>query len=130
LFGKRGVRRVVAVDPRLRVEVSFEAPTTLLGLQGSTSARMYRPRVPIRPWKAKAKACLRHRTGELATWKGIGNGHYLADGSVSYRGALTFSSSSPKLSRLNAVAGAFEFEVAADGHDQGPHLGVEVSRRV
>jgi hypothetical protein len=34
---------------------------------------------------------------------------------LSYRGALTFSSSTPTLSRLSAVAGAFEFEVAFDG---------------
>jgi len=32
--GRRNGRRVVAVEPRLKVEVSFEAPTTLIGLQG------------------------------------------------------------------------------------------------
>jgi hypothetical protein len=40
----------------------------------------------------------------------------LADGAVSYRGAVYYSAASPKLTRLNTVAGVFEFEVDANGN--------------
>ena len=53
--------------------------------------------------------------GETATWKGQGVGKFLDGGAVSYRGAVYYSTASPKLARLNTVAGVFEFEVDADG---------------
>jgi len=37
------------------------------------------------------------------------------DGSIQYRGAVHFHTNSPKFSKLNGVAGAFEYNVAADG---------------
>ena len=113
--GKRSGRRVVAVDPRLRVEVSFEAPTMLLGLNGLNVGTYVSSTRPDQTLEGEGQGVFASPDGEMATWKAVGNGHYLADGAVSYRGGLTFSSSSPKLSRLNAVAGVFEFEVAADG---------------
>jgi hypothetical protein len=113
--GKRGVRRVTAVEPRLLVEVSFEAPTTLLGLQGLNVGTYVSSTRPDQTLAGEGQGVFAAPNGELATWKGIGNGRYLPDGAVSYRGAVTFSSSTPTLSKLNAVAGAFEFEVAADG---------------
>jgi hypothetical protein len=113
--GKRGGRRVVAVEPRLEVEVSFEAPTTLLGLQGLNIGTYVSSTRADQTLQGEGQGVFAAPDGELATWKGVGNGRYLADGSLSYRGGLTFSSNTPKLSRLNAVAGAFEFEVAADG---------------
>lgn len=63
----------------------------------------------------------------LSTWKGVGNGRYLANGAVSHRGALAFSSSSPALQRLNAVAGAFEFEVDAGGNTHSKIWGWKLS---
>lgn len=38
------------------------------------------------------------------------------DGTVSYRGALFYSTASPSLARLNSVATVFEFEVDAEGN--------------
>jgi hypothetical protein len=35
---------------------------------------------------------------------------------VSYRGSLTYSTTSPKLARLNSIAGVFEFDSDADGN--------------
>jgi hypothetical protein len=113
--GTRGTRRVMAVDPRLRVEVSFEAPTTVLGLRGLNVGTYVSSTRPDQTLEAEGHGVFATPEGELATWKGIGNGRYLPDGAVSYRGAVIFSASSPTLSKLNAVAGAFEFEVSADG---------------
>jgi hypothetical protein len=113
--GKRGTRRVVEVDPRLRVEVSFEAPTTLAGLAGLNVGTYVSSTRPDGTLDGEGQGVFASPDGEMATWKGIGNGRYLPDGAVSYRGALTFSSSTARLSKLNAVAGVFEFEVSADG---------------
>ena len=54
--------------------------------------------------------------GQMATWKGQGVGKLQADGSVNYRGAIFYSTESPKLARLNTVAVVFEFEVDAKGN--------------
>ena len=113
--GKRGTRRVIAVEPKLQVEVSFEAPTQVLGLQGLNVGTYVSSTRADQTLEGEGHGVFAAPGGEIATWKGIANGHYLADGAVSYRGAITFSSSSPTLSRLNAVAGVFEFEVSADG---------------
>ncbi|HEV8397888.1 MAG TPA: hypothetical protein VGQ37_26595 [Vicinamibacterales bacterium] len=103
------------MDPRLRVEVSFEAPTTLLGLNGLNVGTYMSSTRSDQTLEGEGRGVFASPDGEMATWKGVGNGRYLPDGAVSYRGGLAFTSSTPKLSRLNAVAGVFEFEVAADG---------------
>jgi hypothetical protein len=54
--------------------------------------------------------------GQTATWKGQGVGKFLAGGAVSYRGAVYYTTASPKLARLNSVAAVFEFEVDAKGN--------------
>ena len=56
------------------------------------------------------------QNGENMTLKGAGAGTIKAGGAVSYRGAVYFSTSSPKLARLNTVAAVFEFEVDASGN--------------
>jgi hypothetical protein len=38
------------------------------------------------------------------------------DGAVSYRGAIYYSTASPKLARLNRIAVVFEYEVDANGN--------------
>jgi hypothetical protein len=113
--GQRTGRRVVAVAPRLLVEVSFEAPTTVLGLKGLNIGTYVSSTRADGTLEGEGQGVFATPDGELGTWKGIGNGRYMPDGAVSYRGAITFSSSTPTLARLNAVAGVFEFEVAADG---------------
>ena len=43
-------------------------------------------------------------------------GKLLRGGAVSYRGAIYYSTASPKLARLNTVAAVFEYEVDANGN--------------
>jgi hypothetical protein len=52
----------------------------------------------------------------MVTWKGQGVGKLLPGGAVSYRGALYYSMASPKLARLNTIAGVFEYDVDANGN--------------
>lgn len=114
--GKRSARRVVATEPMLVVEVSFEDRTTLLGVTGANMGTYTSSTRPDGTLSGEGKGVFAGPDGAIATWKGVGNGRYLADGAVSYRGALAFSSASPALQRLNAVAGVFEFEVDAEGN--------------
>jgi hypothetical protein len=54
--------------------------------------------------------------GDMVTWKGTGVGRFGAGGAVRYSGLISYSTKSPKLSRLNSIGGAFEFEVDANGN--------------
>jgi hypothetical protein len=56
--------------------------------------------------------------GEAVTWKGAGVGTFKERGAVSYRGAVYYQTASPTLSRLNSVAGVFEFESDESGNIQ------------
>ena len=58
------------------------------------------------------------KEGDVATFIGQGVGTIKKDGSVSFRGALYYQSSSPKWSRLNSVAAIFEHEVDSAGNVQ------------
>lgn len=54
--------------------------------------------------------------GDLATWVGQGVGTIGEAGAVSFRGAVFYSSSSPRWLRLNSVAAIFEYAVDAEGN--------------
>jgi hypothetical protein len=56
--------------------------------------------------------------GEMATWVGQGVGTLKKNGSVSYRGAVYYQTTSPTWLRLNSVAAIFEFEVDAQGNSK------------
>ncbi len=113
--GKRTARRVLDTQP-FTVEVSFEDKGTLLGLQGanigtySSSPRLDGTLV------GEGQGIFASVDGEVLTWKGIGTGRLKPGGALSYRGALTFNATSQRFSRLNAIAGVFEFEVDEAGN--------------
>jgi len=54
--------------------------------------------------------------GDRATWVGQGVGSLGKDGSVSYRGALFYQTSSSRWARLNNVAAVFEYEIDPEGN--------------
>jgi hypothetical protein len=58
------------------------------------------------------------RDGDMATWVGQGVGTIKPGGVVSYRGAVYYQTTSPRWSRLNSVAGVFEYEVDVDGNSK------------
>jgi len=113
--GKRTSRRVLSASPGFKVEVSFEADGKLLGIGAHTIATYWSEGRPDGSMYGEGQAVVITQDGEAATWKGQGVGKILADGSVSYRGAVYYSTVSPKLARLNTVAVVFEFEVDANG---------------
>jgi hypothetical protein len=114
--GKRTGRRVVSTDSPFRIEVSFEDMTTLLGVQGMTIGTYVSGPKPDGSLHGDGQGVWATMDGETVTWKGVGIGKFGAGGSVSYRGCLSYSTSSTKLARLNGLAGIFEFEVDGDGN--------------
>jgi hypothetical protein len=97
--GKRIVRRVVSSEP-VKVEVTFEGGGKVLGVEAmeiGTYTSVIRPD---------------------GTIYGEGVGTFKERGAVGYRGAVYYHTASPKLSRLNTVAGVFEFEADESGNVQ------------
>lgn len=115
--GKRTYRRVVAVQPALQVEVSFEDATKLLGLDGINIGTYVSTTRADGTLAGEGLGAFATADG-IATWKGLGSGQLKPGGAVSYRGSLTFSTASPKLARLNLISAVFEFEVDAAGNTQ------------
>lgn len=113
--GKRTARRVLDTQP-FTVEVSFEDRGNLLGLDGANIGTYTSSPRPDGTLVGEGRGLFASADGEVVTWKGIGTGRLKPGGAVSYRGALTFTATSQRLSRLNSIAGVFEFDVDEAGN--------------
>lgn len=99
-----------------KMETSFQATGMILGT-GHTTRGTYQ--AAIRPdgnLFGEGQGIVMSKDGDMASWVGQGVGTIKKDGSVSYRGAIYYQSSSAKWSRLNSVAAIFEYEVDAQGN--------------
>lgn len=115
--GKRTMRRILSTEP-VTAEVSFEEKGQVLGVDASeigTYTSTIRSDGTI---YGEGKGVLMTAEGDALTWKGAGVGIFGERGAVSYRGAIFYHSASPKFSRLNTVAGVFEFETDEAGNTQ------------
>lgn len=113
--GKRTARRVLGTQP-FTVEVSFEDKGNLLGLDGANIGTYTSSPRPDGTLAGEGQGIFASADGEVVTWKGIGTGKLKPGGALSYRGALTFTAMSQRLSRLNLIAGVFEFDVDEAGN--------------
>src|SRR5262245_62056960 len=113
--GKRTGRRVLCTQPNFKVEVSFEDTHKLLGVEGLNIGTYSSGNKPDGSLHGEGEGDLATFDGDIVTWNGIGVGKFGPGGAVSYRGTLSYFTTSPKLARLNTVAGVFEFEVDANG---------------
>lgn len=112
--GKRTGRRVLPAEGGFKVEVSFEESGKCLGLDYNGFGTYTSVPRPDGTLYGEGQGVMMTKDGDMATWKGAGAGKFVGGGAVSYRGALYYSSASPKLARLNVVV--FEFEVDASGN--------------
>jgi hypothetical protein len=113
--GKRIVRRVLSVDPPT-AEVSFEDTGTVLGV-ATTGLGTYTSIIrPDGSLFGHGQGMNTTADGEAVTWTGTGLGKFGPGGSLSYRGMLFFRTTSQKLSRVNNLCGAFEYDVDAAGN--------------
>ena len=117
LRGKRTARRVLSTDGGgFKVEVSFEDSGKMLGVEANDIGTYSSVSRPDGSLYGEGQGVQLTPDGGMATWKGQGVGKFLAGGAVSYRGAIYYSTATPKLARLNSIAGVFEFEVDASGN--------------
>jgi hypothetical protein len=115
--GKVTVQRVL---PNLgggpKMEISFQATGTLLGANETDTGTYWSVVRPDGTLYGEGQGVVMGKGGEMATWTGQGVGTIQKDGSVSYRGAVYFQSSSAAWSRLNAIAAIYEYQVDAQGN--------------
>ena len=114
--GKRSGRRVLSVDHGFKVEVAFESVGKVLGIDTNEIGTYCSVSRPDGTLYGEGQGVVLGNEGSTATWKGQGVGRFVGGGAVSYRGAVYYSSASPKFARLNTVAAIFEFEVGAQGN--------------
>ncbi len=118
--GKVTGRRVLPTPGGLpRVETSFEAQGSLLGVDcreiGTYTTRTRADGTLL----GEGSGITMGKNGEVAHWKGQGVGTVQPDGSVNFRGAVFYESTSSAWARLNRIAGVFEHDVDADGASHG-----------
>lgn len=101
-----------------KMETSFQAHGTLLGVSTTDTSTYVSVMRPDGSAYGEGQGIVTGKDGEMATWVGQGVGTIKKDGSVSYRGAVYYQSSSAKWLRLNSVAVIFEYEVDAQGNNR------------
>jgi hypothetical protein len=116
--GKRTVRRVLSAAPQFKIEVTFEDMTRLLGVDGMNIGTYVSSPKPDGSIHGEGEGVFQTMEGDLVTWKGIGVGRFGTAGSVSYRGSVSYATTSTKLASLNAISAIFEFDVDAAGNTQ------------
>lgn len=102
-----------------KMETSFRATGTILGVNETVTATYWSHVRADGTLYGEGQGVVMGEDGSMATWVGQGVGTLKKGGAVSYRGAVYYSSSSPRWARLNNVAGVFEYEVDADGNTKG-----------
>jgi hypothetical protein len=115
--GKRIVRRIVSTEP-VEVEVTFEASGKMLGVDYMEIGTYTSTIRADGTMYGEGKGVLMTVDGESISWKGAGVGVFKERGAVSYRGAIYFHTASARFSRLNSVAGVFEFDADENGNTQ------------
>ncbi len=99
-----------------KMETSFQASSTLLGIKASSTGTYSSVVRPDGTLYGEGQGIVMSNEGDLATWVGQGVGTIKKEGAVSYRGAVYYQSSSARWSRLNSVAAIFEYEVDSQGN--------------
>ena len=117
--GKRTGRRVISTEGgTFKVEVSFEENGKILGFDTYDIGTYWSTVRPDGSLYGEGEGVVVTPDGAMATWKGGGVGRFGEGGSVHYRGAIYYSSASPKFARLNTCAAVFEFDVDPQGNTQ------------
>ena len=99
-----------------KMETSFQAQGTLLGVNETDTGTYCSVVRPDGTLHGEGQGIVMGKDGDMATWIGQGVGTIKKDGSVSYRGAVYYQTSSARWSRLNGVAAIYEYEVDPQGN--------------
>jgi hypothetical protein len=115
------VQRVVRSDHGLPplVESAFQGTGRLLGVPvndvGTYTGRLR----PDGTLAGEGQGILMSPSGAHASWQGGGVGRFTEDGGTAWRGTIVYTSDSPEFADLRGIAGAFEWDVGADGKAVG-----------
>ena len=116
--GKVTGRRVLkAEDPRyLKMEVSFEAQTTVFGIQGMDMGTYTVFERIAGQLYGEGQGIIMTTDGDGIIWNGHGVGRMDANGTMIIAASVTYQTDSSKLSRLNGVLGVFEHQSDMQGN--------------
>lgn len=112
--GKRSGIRVLSVEGGFKGEATVEDAGTLLGIAATQIVTGCATMRPDGSLYGESQALVLGSDGSSATWKGLSVVKFLAGGVLSSRGAVSFSTASPKWARLNSVVAIFELEEDAE----------------
>jgi hypothetical protein len=114
-IGKVTVRRVLPSEGAgPMMETTFEAQGSILGVAHKTTGTYSSVMRPDGSLFGNGQGIVMSAEGG-ATWVGQGVGTLKKDGSVSYRGAIFYQTTSAKWARLNGAAAMFEYNVDPQG---------------
>src|SRR5437870_12983854 len=102
-----------------RMETTFQASGTILGVSATDTGTYVATLRPDGTLYGEGQGVMMGKGGEVATWVGQGVGRLQKDGAISYRGACYYQTASPAWTKLNSIAGIFEYEVDAQGNTKG-----------
>jgi hypothetical protein len=113
--------RVLSADPAgPKVEVSVQQTGKLLGKETTTSITYWSTPKAGGLLHGEGQGIIMTPDGDMVTFSGTGVGRPTGRGmAASFRGAIFYQTASKDLSRLNEIAGVFEFEVDESGNTYG-----------
>ncbi len=101
-----------------KVEVSFQTTSKVLGIDARNFGTYWSEMRADGFLYGEGQGILMTTGGDSAAWVGQGIGKIRSDGGVSWRGAVYYQTTAPKLSRLNGIACVFEYEADAGDNAQ------------
>jgi hypothetical protein len=114
--GKRTGRRIITTEPGLKVEATVEEKMRLLGVEGGTIITYISSIKPDGSLHGEGEGAFMSRQGDRVTWRGTGVGRFTEDGAIHYCGSVSFNTTSPKFTKLNAISGVFQWEIDPEGN--------------
>ena len=115
-----GMRVLPGEGGELKVEVSFQASGSILGVEMSDMATYISILRPDGTLYGTGQGIVMTSDGEAFPWAGSGIGWPAGSGmAASYRGAVYYRPSSERFARLNRLAAVFEFDVDENGQTTG-----------
>ncbi len=108
--------RVLPGEDVPKVEVSFTASGTMLGVHGTDMGTYLSVTRPDGSLHGEGQGVIMTDDGEMASWQGQGVGRFTGHGTaVSWRGAVYYQTESERLGRLNGTAAVFEYDTDENG---------------
>lgn len=107
--------KVLSTDPP-KVELSFQAQGKIQGIDTSDVVTYWSELRPDGTLYGEGEGVSMTVDGDVLTWRGSGVGRPTGKGmGASFRGAIYYHTTSPKLAHLNTMAVVFEYEADEEG---------------